>query len=132
VLVHRMLAEYIEGGRLDAHVEMMRALYADKARLLCSSLAEFAGGYLRFTPPRGGFYLWIELLRGLTADAMWRAGAEEGVWFPVGASFFPDRIEPIGEHIRLAFPWISTDELREGARRIGMTCERLVREGAAS
>jgi 2-aminoadipate transaminase len=131
VLVHRMLAEYIEGGRLDAHVEMMRALYADKARWLCSSLEEFTDGCLRFAPPGGGFYLWVELLGGLTADALWRAGAEEGVWFPAGASFFPDRVDPTGEHIRLAFPWTSTEELREGARRIGLACQRLAREGAA-
>lgn len=128
VLVHRMLAEYIEAGRLDAHVEMMRALYAEKARLLCSALEEFAGGYLRFILPRGGFYLWVELLEGLTANALWRAGAEEGVWFPAGPSFFPDRVDPTGEHIRIAFPWTSTEELREGARRIGMACERLARE----
>jgi 2-aminoadipate transaminase len=130
VLIHRMLGEYIEDGRLDAHVEMMRALYADKAQLLCSSLEEFAGGCVRFTPPRGGFYLWVELLEGLTADALWRVGAEEGVWFPAGPSFFPDRVDPTGEHIRLAFPWTSTEELREGARRIGLACQRLAGEGA--
>jgi DNA-binding transcriptional MocR family regulator len=128
VLVHRMLAEYIEGGRLDAHVETMRGLYAEKARLLCSSLEEFAGGFLHFTPPRGGFYLWVELLEGLTADALWRAGAEEGVWFPMGSSFFPDRVDSTGEHIRIAFPWTSTEELREGARRVGLACERLAQE----
>jgi 2-aminoadipate transaminase len=132
VLIHRMLAEYIEGGRLDAHVELMRALYARKAELLCSSLEEFAGDWLRFTPPRGGFYLWVELLGGLKAEALWRAGAEEGVWFPMGSSFFPARVDPMGEHIRLAFPWTSSEDLREGARRIGLACERLAREGAAA
>lgn len=132
VLIHRMLAEYIEGGRLEAHVELMRALYARKAGLLCSSLQEFAGDWLRFTPPRGGFYLWVELHGGLTAEALWRAGAGEGVWFPMGSSFFPARVDPAGEHIRLAFPWTSMEELREGARRIGLACQRLVREGAAA
>ena len=130
VLVHRMLAEYIEGGRLDAHVEMMRGLYAEKARLLCSSLEESAGRYVEFTPPLGGFYLWVELREGLTAEGLWRAGAEEGVWFPMGSSFFPDRVDGTGEHIRIAFPWISKEELREGARRIALACERLTREGA--
>jgi 2-aminoadipate transaminase len=127
VLVHRMLAEYIGEGRLDAHLEQMRRLYADKTELLCSLLEEHAGRYLRFTPPEGGFYLWVELLEGLTERDMWRAGAEEGVWFPMGSSFFPDRVDRTGEHIRLAFPWISMEELREGARRIGLACERSAR-----
>jgi len=127
VLVHRMLAEYIGEGRLDAHLEQMRGLYAAKTELLCSSLEQDAGRYVRFTPPRGGFYLWVELLEGLTEKDMWRAGAEEGVWFPMGSSFFPDRVNRTGEHIRLAFPWILMEELREGARRIGLACERSVR-----
>jgi len=130
VLIHRMLAEYIEAGQLEAHVEQMRALYAHKAELLCSCLEEFAGPYLHLTPPQGGFYLWVGLLDGLTADAVWRAGAAEGVWFPKGSSFFPERIDRTGEHIRLAFPWISTEELREGARRIGIACERAARAGS--
>lgn len=127
VLIHRMLAEYMEGGRLDAHVKQMREVYTEKARILCEALEEYAGEHLRFARPGGGFYLWVELGAGLTADAVWRAGAEEGVWFPGGTSFFPDRVDCTGEHIRLAFPWTSREELREGARRIGAACRRLTR-----
>jgi DNA-binding transcriptional MocR family regulator len=101
-----------------------------KSQLLFSALLELAGGYPRFDRPGGGFYLWVELLAELTADALWRAGAEEDVWFPTGSSLFPARVDPTGEHIRLAFPWTSAEELREGARRFGLACERLVRKGA--
>jgi 2-aminoadipate transaminase len=125
VLVHRMLVEYMRDGCLEEHVDRMRALYAGKSDLLCRSLREFAGPSLDFEPPAGGFYLWIRLLGGLKAEDLWRAGAEEGVWFPTGRSFFPDRHDPTGEHIRLAFPWTSREDLREGARRIGLACSRL-------
>lgn len=124
VLVHRTLVEYMAQGRLEAHVERMRALYARKVQILCDGLEELAGPYVRFERPGGGFYLWVELLRGLKADAVWRAGAAEGVWFPGGTSFFPDRVDTTGEHIRLAFPATPADELREGARRIGVACAR--------
>ncbi len=124
VLVHRLLVEYMAEGRLKAHVERMRALYAEKARILCDGLDEFASPYVRFERPAGGFYLWVELLRGLKSDAVWRAGAEEGVWFPGGTSFFANRVDSTGEHIRLAFPWTPAAELREGARRIGIACAR--------
>lgn len=124
VLVHRMLVEYMSEGRLEAHVERMRALYMEKSRVLCDGLQEYAGKYVRFARPGGGFYLWVELLRGLKSDAVWRAGAEEGVWFPGGTSFFPSRVDATGEHIRLAFPWTPAEELREGARRIGIACAR--------
>jgi 2-aminoadipate transaminase len=125
VLIHRMLAEYIDGGRLDEHVKSMRELYAQKSALLCSALEEHAGRWVRFAPPGGGFYLWVELVESLTAESVWRAAAEEGVWFPGGASFFPDRVDATGEHIRLAFPWTTMEELREGALRIGSACASL-------
>lgn len=129
VLVHRMLAEYVAGGHLDPHVERMRGLYAEKAALLCDALEEHAGRYVRFARPAGGFYLWVELRQGLKAEAVWRAAAEEGVWFPGGSSFFPDRVDHSGEHIRLAFPWTPSEELPEGARRIGAACARVAGDG---
>ncbi len=124
VLIHRMLVEYMAGGRLDAHVERMRGLYARKARIVCDGLEEFASDWVRFERPGGGFYVWVELLRGLKSDAVWRAGAAEGVWFPGGTSFFPDRVDHTGDHIRLAFPWTPEEDLREGARRVGVACAR--------
>ena len=77
--------------------------------------------------PEGGFYLWLTLREGLTAETVWRAGAREGVWFPCGTSFFPDRSDPTGEHIRLAFPYTIVEELREGTRRMGLACESVAR-----
>ena len=41
-VLHHMLAEYLDGGRLDDHIEQMRALYAEKMDILASALTEFA------------------------------------------------------------------------------------------
>jgi len=131
VAVHRSLAEFIAAGELEPHVARVRQIYREKARVLCDALEEHAGGFLSFRRPEGGFYLWVELRRGLTAEALWRAGAEEGVWFPGGTSFFPDRTDPTGEHIRLAFPYTTAPDLQEGARRIGLACERLAGDRVA-
>jgi len=49
--------------------------------------------------------------------------------FPFGHAFFPDHQDP-GEHIRLAFSWVSLDEIPEAARRLAVACER-VANGAA-
>lgn len=127
VLVHRMLAEYLADGRLDAHLARVRKLYAEKAALLGEALREHAGQHLSFREPRGGFYLWAGL-EGLPGRAVWRAAAEEGVFFPLGTAFFPHRRDPTGDHVRLAFSWTARDALREGARRLGLACERVAEE----
>jgi 2-aminoadipate transaminase len=132
-LLHRMLYEYMKDGELDRHLERMRALYHDKLEALSSALHEHCEPYLSFKKPAGGFFLWATLHHGLTASAVQEAGLEEGVSFPLGQAFFPDRHDHTGEHIRLAFSWASVEDLREGARRLGRACERVadsLRRGA--
>lgn len=124
LLLHT-LADYMSGGRLEHHVRKMRELYSMKARVLEDALVEYCEPYLSFQRPQGGYFLWVELHEGLTADEVQRAALEEGVAFPIGYAFFPDRADPTGEHIRLAYTWTSPDDLREAARRLARACERV-------
>lgn len=123
-LLHRMLCEYMRDGALDHHLERVRHLYAEKLDILARALREHCEPYLSFKKPAGGFFLWVTLHEGLRADVLQAAGLEEGVSFPLGYAFFPNRVDPTGEHIRLAFSWTSKDDLVEAARRLGRACER--------
>ena len=123
-LLHRVLAHVFADGRLERHLERVRPLYAERLDALTSALIEFAEPYVSFVRPRGGFFLWVRLLGGLTADGVQRAGLEEGVSFPIGYGFFPDRRDPDGEHIRLAYSRATPADLREAAARLGRACER--------
>ncbi len=129
-LLHYLLFDYLQGGRLDEHLERMRPLYAEKLDILAGALTELAEPYLTFRRPNGGFFLWVRLQRGLTADAVQRAGIDEGVVFPLGATFFPQGQDfPDGQdggdqHLRLAFSWTAKEELRVGAERLARACAR--------
>jgi 2-aminoadipate transaminase len=121
-LLHAMLHEFMASGEFEAHVARMLPLYAEKAATLERALVEHCEPYLTFARPRGGFFLWPRLQEGLTAEALQRAAFEEGVLFPLGVAFFPDRHDPEGEHIRLAYSNASLDELREAGARLGRAC----------
>ncbi len=127
-LLHRMVAGFIESGGYAAHVARMRALYARKAEALQHGLREYAEPYVEFRSPRGGFFLWVRLRDGLSADAVQREALAEGVVFPVGRAFFPDHAErdddPGGDRIRLAWSTASVEDLAEAAARIARACER--------
>jgi 2-aminoadipate transaminase len=123
-LLHRMLLEYSQDGQLDKHIEEMRALYLRKLDTLCDALVEHAEPYLTFKRPEGGFFLWVELAEGLDPVEVQATAIEEGVVFPAGYAFFPDRVDT-GRHLRLAFTWAQEDELREGAVRLARACERV-------
>ncbi len=116
-LFQRALADYAGSGRLDAHVERMRPIYAEKCETLCSSLAEHCAPYTRFRKPEGGFFLWVECL-GASAKEVTRAALEEGLVFPLGAYFFQGRERADDRHIRLAFSNATLAELDEFGRRL--------------
>ncbi len=63
-------------------------------------------------------------MQDLDAATVWRYAAEEGVAITPGVNFYPQREDPDGDHLRVAFPWTPVDEIEEGARRIGLACVR--------
>ena len=81
-LLHRMLAEFIASGEYEQHVARMRPLDARKAAALQRGLVEHAEPYASFRGPRGGFFLWVRLGEGLTAEAVQRAAFDGGRRLP--------------------------------------------------
>jgi 2-aminoadipate transaminase len=125
-LLHRMLYQYMVSGDFSAHVDAMRALYSRKVEILASAVRELGDSYLDFATPAGGFFLWLHLRDGLAARDVQAAAFEEGVIFPAGDAFYPDRDPgPDGECIRLAYSWTSEDHLREAAGRLALASERV-------
>ena len=123
-LLHHMLHQFIEDGRLDRHIEQMRTVYAQKLDALTSALHEYCEPYLSFRKPEGGFFLWATLHDGLSVRDVQREATLQGVNFPIGHAFFPEHHDP-GEHIRMAFSWVALDDIPEAARRLAVACERV-------
>ena len=124
-LLHRMLYQLMVTGELEEHIGRQRRLYADKMHLLSSTLREGGEPYFRFDDPEGGFFLWLEMRAGLSAQAVQAAAYEEGAVFPAGARFYVDHDAATdGEYIRLAYSWSSSDEIAEAAARLLRACAR--------
>ena len=129
-LLHHMIYNFMESGRLDEHILAMREVYSAKLDALSSALHEYCEPYLTFRKPEGGFFLWATLQDGITARELQREAVAQGVNFPIGHAFFAEHQDP-GEHIRLAFSWVALDDIPEAARRLAAACER-VANGAAN
>ncbi len=124
-LILRILADYMDEGRLDRHIQAARSLYKLKMTKFADALEQHAGKYVEFKRPIGGFYLWVNLKQGLKARDVWQTAFEEGVAVTPGVNFFASRHDPDGERIRIAYPWTPLEELEEGARRIAAACKRV-------
>jgi 2-aminoadipate transaminase len=73
---------------------------------------EFPEG-ARWSRPEGGYFLWLELPAEIDAAELLTCAEEAGVSFVKGADFG-------GAHntVRLAYSFVSPDEIREGVRRL--------------
>ena len=118
-LLHRMLHEYMVRGDFREHVTEMRALYATKARSLGAALTEFGEPYFEIAEPQGGFFLWLRLHDGISAEVIYQASMKEAVFFGPGNRFYP-KADPgqDGQAIRLAYSWPRLEVLDEAANRL--------------
>ncbi len=123
----RMMGRFLKDGRLEQHARHVRGLYKRKMTIITDAIEAHASDYMSFKRPAGGFYLWVTLAEGLTAENVWRTAMEEGVLVSPGFAFFPNRVDKSGEHLRIAFAWTPTDQLEEAVKRIASACERVYR-----
>ncbi len=111
-----VVALVLTGGGYDGHVARLRRAYASRRDTLGDALHAHlpAGG--SFAVPAGGFFIWVELPRGVRATELLPLAEEHGVSFALGRRFCSDGDD---RHLRLSFSLYDEERLAEGARRLG-------------
>jgi len=120
-----MMGSFLKNGRLEPHVEKVRALYKKKMTFVADIVETHLSDFVSFVRPAGGFYLWVKLEKGLTAKAVWRTAIQEGVAVNPGYSFIPEYNEEKGEYLRIAYCWTPMHQLEEAIHRLTTACRRV-------
>lgn len=115
-LITRVLATYAAEGRLDAHIDALRANYGAKCDLMLAELAREIPA-ATMTRPDGGFFIWLRLPDGVRAGDLTPAALSHGVEVLAGPRCFADGSGD--EYIRLAFSYASEEQIVAGVRRLG-------------
>ena len=111
-IVHGALA----AGVIDRIAPGLRAHYQAKRTVMERALQSNLQGRVRWTSPRGGFFLWIELPPGVDDRELFERAIKEKVSFVLGSAFF---VNGAGhEFARLAFSGITQEQIDEGIRRL--------------
>src|SRR5262249_40148266 len=71
-----------------------------------------------WTRPAGGYFVWLELPSGPDGGQLLAEAEEAGVTFVKGTDLFP-RGQGGGGALRLAFSFVSPDEISDGVARLG-------------
>jgi 2-aminoadipate transaminase len=112
-----VVAAFIELGLLDQQVAILRDTYRERRDMLVHALEEHLPQDCSWVTPQGGFFVWLRLPAHIDSASFLPAAEAAGVSYMPGARFFANAR---GEcYCRLNFTMFSSDELEEGARRLG-------------
>lgn len=117
-LSQKLILGFLERGWMESQVETARAFYQGKARLMQEGLSRHFEGIGRWTPPRGGLFLWVELFDKSidTLPLLETSVAQDGVAFIPGKPFF---VDGSGSHcLRLSYSNVTDDNIGLGLEKL--------------
>jgi 2-aminoadipate transaminase len=100
-LSQAVLAEFMRRGLLVRHVARMRKLCASRLAAVEEALVKHMPAETRWTHPKGGMCIWLELPLGFDANELLVRARERGVVFAPGRYFYVHNPQP--NTLRLAF-----------------------------
>jgi GntR family transcriptional regulator/MocR family aminotransferase len=113
------MAELMEDGDLERHLNRMRVTYRARRDALCEALSARLGTTLDAAPPSGGLALWARLRRKVDVDAWASRCMQAGVAFRPGRVFAFDG-QPV-PGLRMGFAAHGEHELGDAVERMATT-----------
>jgi 2-aminoadipate transaminase len=102
---------------LEAHVAAGRQLYKSRRDAMLDALEATFDAETKWTRPAGGYFLWIDLARGISGADVAVAAMEEGVAVFPGELFYPNH-DGGTSGLRLSFSNATPERIREGIQRL--------------
>ncbi|MGI9531018.1 PLP-dependent aminotransferase family protein [Lutimonas sp.] len=104
--------EFISGGYLQPYLCLLRKEYAQRYDLLAASLEKYLPAEVTWIPPKGGFYVWLELPSSIKATDLFADCLARGVVFVTGRTFDPESTKD--NRLRLSFSNMPKEAIEEG------------------
>jgi 2-aminoadipate transaminase len=125
-LTQRAVAEFIQRGWLETHLEKLKVAYAVRRKTMLDVLAREFPAEARWSKPDGGIFIWVTLPEQVnTWDLLPRAVEQEKIAFVPGFAF---GIQGGGQSsLRLNFSNATPQLIEDGIQRLG----KIVREAVS-
>jgi 2-aminoadipate transaminase len=114
MVAQSIVAEFCRSGAIDSSIETVKNALRERRDALAAALERELPD-ARFTPPEGGYFMWVELPEGSDVDALAGAAKERGVVFVKGTDFL---IEGGQNTLRLAYSGVRPEQIEEGVSRL--------------
>ena len=128
MVAQAIVYEFCVSGAIDQSIATVKAALADRVAKLDAALQEHLPE-ARYTPPEGGYFMWVELPEGTDVGALFAAANERGVAFVKGTDFL---LEGGENTLRLAYSGVTNDQIDEGIRRLADAYRSIAPAGATA
>lgn len=105
--------EFVERGNFDSNLRRVQGLLRARRDAMLDALDANLGGVAEWNRPEGGYFLWLTLPDGIDATELLARAEDNGVAFVAGTDF-----GGAPNTARLAYSFVSTDEIAEGVHRL--------------
>lgn len=118
----REAALFMQTYDLNEHISKIRTVYKRRRNLMIDSIEKYFPAEVKYTRPKGGLFLWVELAKNLDATKILEEALKQKVAFVPGGSFFAN-----GEnenYFRLNYSNMSEELIVEGIKRLGKVLKK--------
>ena len=128
MVAQSIVYEFCASGAIDGSIATVKAALAQRVAALTQALDRHLPE-ARYTPPQGGYFMWVQLPEGVSVAALFEAAKERGVAFVKGADFL---LEGGDNALRLAYSGVTADRIDEGIERLADAYRSLSDAAAAA
>jgi DNA-binding transcriptional MocR family regulator len=121
-LAQGTLYEFCKRGLLDAHLQHVRPIYAERRDAMAAALRRYCP-QLRFEIPYGGLFIWAQLPDGVDSRQLLEQATELGLGFMVGPLFYAEGGG--SDHIRLCYACHAPNDIATGIRKLGLALKQV-------
>ena len=113
-----MISEYLSTNDWEAQIGVFRGEYKARRDAALSAMSEFLPE-LTTTKPGGGFYLWVDLPKGIDSKKMLPRAVENLVAYTPGTAFYGNGTGQ--EFLRISYSYPTPENIRVGIQRLTQT-----------
>jgi len=114
MVAQSIVNQFCRSGRIDGAIETVKSALRERRDALVAAL-ERDIPEARFTPPEGGYFMWVELPESVRVSELETAAGERGVQFVKGTDFL---LEGGENTLRLAYSGVTVPQIEEGVARL--------------
>jgi 2-aminoadipate transaminase len=113
----RMMDLYMRSGELPEHLDKANVVYRRKRDAAVQAMEKYCSEWATYRIPDGSFYLWVEMDSRIDWNLTRDECRARGVYYRAGETFATHG--NASRHFRLAFSYMSEDQIEEGIAILG-------------